>query len=255
MEAIAGRATAKDEVHVGIMTTHDHRRVIAIDGPGAAGKSTVAVAVADELDALLFDTGALYRVVTLLALRTGTSIADGDALAALANRAYIELRPASIDDGRTSDVLLDGEDVTWAIRTPEIDASVSEVSAHAAVRNALLDVQRRIADGIAAVLVGRDIGTVVIPDAGLKIYLDASAEERARRRCLDMRRQGIDIGFDAILEDLRRRDEYDAGRPVSPLRKAADAIAIITDGRDVDDIVSDIVGRARTLGIDAGSPA
>ncbi len=229
--------------------------MIAIDGPGAAGKSTVAVAVADQLDALLFDTGALYRVVTLLALRTGTSISDGEALAGLADAAAIELRPASVDDGRTSDVLLDGEDVTWAIRTPEIDARVSEASAHAAVRDALLDVQRRIADGIAAVLVGRDIGTVVIPDAGLKIYLDASAEERARRRYLDMRRQHIDIGYDAILEDLRHRDEYDASRPVSPLRKAADAIAIVTDDRDVDDIASDIVGRARARGIDAEARA
>jgi CMP/dCMP kinase len=235
------------------MTTYDHRRVIAVDGPGAAGKSTVAVEAADQLDALLFDTGALYRVVTLLALRTGTPISDGEALARLANATAIELRPSSIDDGRTSDVLLDGEDVTWAIRTPEIDASVSEVSAHPAVREALLDVQRRIADGIDAVLVGRDIGTVVIPDAGLKIYLDASAEERARRRYLDMRRRGIDIGFEAILEDLRRRDEYDAGRPVSPLRRADDAIAIVTDGRDVDDIVSEIVGLARARGIGAGA--
>lgn len=235
-------------------TTHDHRRTIAIDGPGAAGKSTVAVEVADQLDALLFDTGALYRVVTLLALRTGTPIGDGDALAGLATAA-IELRPASADDGRTSDVLLDGEDVTWAIRTPEIDADVSEVSAHAAVRDALLDVQRRIADGIDAVLVGRDIGTVVIPDAGLKIYLDASAEERARRRYLDMRRRGIDIVYETILEDLRRRDEYDSGRAVSPLRKAGDAIAIVTDGRDVDDIVHEIVALARERTIGKGARA
>jgi cytidylate kinase len=235
------------------MTTHDHRRVIAIDGPGAAGKSTVAVEVADQLDALLFDTGALYRVVTLLALRTGTRISDGEALAGLADDASIELRPASVDDGRTSDVLVDGEDVTWAIRTPDVDTSVSEVSAHPAVRDALLDIQRRIADGIDAVLVGRDIGTVVIPDAGLKVYLDASAEERARRRYIDMRRRSVDIGYETILEDLRRRDEYDAGRAVSPLRKASDAIAIATDGRDVDDIVHEIVGLARARGIGAGA--
>lgn len=235
------------------MTTYDHRRVIAIDGPGAAGKSTVAVEVADQLDALLFDTGALYRVVTLLALRTGTRISNGEALAGLADAVSIELRAASIDDGRTSDVLVDGEDVTWAIRTPDIDASVSEVSAHPAVRDALLDIQRRIADGIDAVLVGRDIGTVVIPDAGLKVYLDASAEERARRRYLDMRRRSVDIGYETILEDLRRRDEYDTGRAVSPLRKASDAIAIATDGRDVDDIVHEIVGLARARGIGAGA--
>ncbi len=228
------------------METHDHHRVIAIDGPGAAGKSTVAVEVAAEMDALLFDTGALYRVVTLLAHRTGTPIADGEMLARLAADARIELQPSSIDDGRTSDVLLDGEDVTWGIRTPEIDADVSEVSAHPAVRQALLDVQRDIAAGIAAVLVGRDIGTVVIPDAGLKIYLDASAEERARRRYLDMRNRGIDISYAAILEDLQRRDQYDSERTVSPLRKAEDAVMILTDGRDIEDIVQEITSLART---------
>ncbi len=227
------------------MTTYDHHRVIAIDGPGAAGKSTVAVEVSRELAALLFDTGALYRVVTLLAHRTGTPITDGDALARLAADAVIELRPASVDDGRTSDVLLNHEDVTWEIRRPEIDANVSAVSAHAGVREALLDVQREIADGIAAVLVGRDIGTVVVPSAGLKIWLDASAEERARRRYLDMQRRKIDISFPAILEDLRRRDQLDAERPLSPLRRADDAIAIMTDGRDIEDIVQEITSYAQ----------
>ncbi len=227
------------------MTTYDHHRVIAIDGPGAAGKSTVAVEVSRELAALLFDTGALYRVVTLLAHRTGTPITDGDALARLAADAVIELRPASVDDGRTSDVLLNDEDVTWEIRGPGIDANVSAVSAHAGVREALLDVQREIADGIAAVLVGRDIGTVVVPSAGLKIWLDASAEERARRRYLDMQRRKIDISFPAILEDLRRRDQLDAERPLSPLRRADDAIAIMTDGRDIEDIVQEITSYAQ----------
>jgi CMP/dCMP kinase len=227
------------------MTTYDHRRVIAIDGPGAAGKSTVAVEVSRELAALLFDTGALYRVVTLLALRTGIATTDGDALARLAADAVIELRQASVDDGRTSDVLLNDEDVNWEIRRPEIDANVSAVSAHAGVREALLDVQRDIADGIAAVLVGRDIGTVVVPDAGLKIWLDASADERARRRYLDMQRRNIDISFSAILEDLRRRDQLDADRPLSPLRRADDAIAIMTDGRDIEDIVQEITSYAQ----------
>jgi CMP/dCMP kinase len=227
------------------MTTYDHHRVIAIDGPGAAGKSTVAVEVSRELAALLFDTGALYRVVTLLALRTGTPSTDGDTLARLAADAVIELRPSSVDDGRTSDVLLNDEDVTWEIRRPEIDVNVSAVSAHAGVRAALLDVQREIADGITAVLVGRDIGTVVVPGAGLKIWLDASAEERARRRYLDMQRRNIDISFPAILEDLRRRDQLDADRPLSPLRRAEDAIAIMTDGRDIEDIVQEIISYAR----------
>ena len=233
------------------MTAHDHHKVIAIDGPGAAGKSTVAVEVASELDALLFDTGALYRVVTLLARRSGTPADDGAKLANLAAKAGIELRPSSIQDGRTSDVLLNGEDVTWEIRTPEVDATVSEVSAHPGVREALLGVQRDIADGITAVLVGRDIGTVVIPDAGLKIYLDASAEERARRRYIESRKRGVDTTFGAILEDLQRRDQYDSERTLSPLRKADDAVVIETDGRDVEDIVEEITSLARTRHLNA----
>lgn len=236
------------------MTTHDHHRVIAIDGPGAAGKSTVAVGVADELDALLFDTGALYRAVTLRALRAGMPIADGEVLARLAGEARIELRPASVDDGRTSDVLLDGEDVTWAIRRPEIDTNVSAVSAYPAVRQALLDVQREIADGIAAVVVGRDIGTVVIPGAGLKIWLDASAEERARRRYLDMQRQGTDMSYATILAELRRRDQVDTDRAVAPLRRATDAVAIMTDGRDIDDIVHEITQLARARHLSSEAP-
>ncbi|HEV2127396.1 MAG TPA: (d)CMP kinase [Thermomicrobiales bacterium] len=213
----------------------------------------MAAEVADELDSLLFDTGALYRVVTLLALRTGTPIADGDRLAALASEATIELCPATVEDGRTSDVLLDGDDVTWEIRRPEIDANVSAVSAHPQVRGALLDLQREIADGIAAVLVGRDIGTMVIPDAGLKIWLDASVEERARRRYLDMQERGIDMSYSAILEDLRRRDQFDADRPVSPLRRAHDAITIVTDGRDVEDIVHEITELASARQLDTGT--
>ncbi|HYH10896.1 MAG TPA: (d)CMP kinase [Thermomicrobiales bacterium] len=235
------------------MPTYDHHRVIAIDGPGAAGKSTVAVEVADQLDALLFDTGALYRVVTLLALRTGTPTGDGAALARLAATADIQLQPASVSDGRTSDVLLNGEDVTWTIRTPEIDANVSEVAAHLAVRQALLDVQREIADGMAAVLVGRDIGTVVIPNAGLKIYLDASTEERARRRHLEMQNHGVDTSYESILQDLRRRDDYDSKREVSPLRRADDAVVIETDGREVSDIVGEITSLARTRHLNADS--
>lgn len=224
---------------------HDHRKVIAIDGPGAAGKTTVAHQLADHLDILLFDTGALYRAVTLAALREGVDLADEDALARIAKDARIELEPASKDDGRLADVLLDGEDVTWAIRTPEVDANVSQVSAWPAVRAALLGVQRRIADGREVVMVGRDIGTVVTPDAGTKIYLDASVEERARRRCLDLHRQGVETSLAAVLADLRERDFKDSSRSLAPLRAADDAIRIVTDGRPVDDIVSEIERIAR----------
>lgn len=224
------------------MTDHDHRMVIAIDGPGAAGKSTVARELADRLEVLLFDTGALYRAVTLAALQRGLDTGDADRLATLAADATIDLRPPTRQDGRVADVLLDGEDVTWELRTPEVDANVSRVSAHPEVRQALLGVQRRIADGNRVVMVGRDIGTVVTPSAGTKIYLDASAEERARRRYHDLRHQGVDTSFQAVLADLQERDYKDSHRATAPLRPADDAIRIDTDGRSVDDIVSTIEG-------------
>jgi cytidylate kinase len=216
---------------------HDHRKVIAIDGPGAAGKTTVARHLADQLGILLFDTGALYRAVTLAALRSNADLNDEAAIARIAATSHIDLRPASAEDGRHADVLLDGEDVTWAVRAPEVDANVSQVAAWPAVREALLDVQRRIADGAKLVMVGRDIGTVVIPDAGTKIYLDASAEERARRRYHDLRIQGVDTDFISVLDDLRERDYKDSTRATAPLRASEDAIRIDTDGLSIDDIV------------------
>jgi cytidylate kinase len=224
------------------MTDHDHRLVIAIDGPGAAGKSTVARELADRLEVLLFDTGALYRAITLAALRKGIGPGDATRLTKLAKDSRIDLKPASVEDGRLADVLLNGIDVTWDLRTPDVDANVSRVSAHPEVRTALLGVQRKIADGSRVVMVGRDIGTVVTPRAGTKIYLDASVEERARRRYHDLRHQGVDTTFSAVLEDLQERDYKDSSRVTAPLRAADDAIRIVTDGRSVDDIVSTIEG-------------
>lgn len=219
------------------MTDHDHQRVIAIDGPGAAGKSTVARYLADQLGILLFDTGALYRAVTLAALRQNLRLSDEAALARLAANAHIDLKPASVEDGRLADVFLDGEDITWQIRSPEVDANVSRVAAYPAVREALLAVQRKIADGSEVVMVGRDIGTVVTPDAGTKIYLDASVEERARRRYHDLRKQGVDTNFRSVMDDLRERDYKDSSRVTAPLRAADDAVLIDTDGLSVDEIV------------------
>ncbi len=228
------------------MTVLDHHRVIAIDGPGAAGKSTVALKLAEHLGALLFDTGALYRAVTLASLRVGIPGADAGALATLANAIRIEIRPASVADSRQIDVLLDGEDVTWAIRSPEIDARVSEVAAHPQVRDALLPVQREIADGTMAVLVGRDIGTVVIPGAGTKVYLDASTAERARRRLIELGERGIPCTYESVFRDLERRDAYDSKRDTSPLRAAPDALVIATDGRSIEEIVNEIETTVRS---------
>jgi len=221
--------------------TLDHRQVIAIDGPGAAGKSTVARVIAERTGAMLFDTGALYRAVTLLAVRKGVAGADGASLASLARTHRIEVLPPSVSDGRQVDVLLDGEDVTWDLRTAEIDSRVSEVSAHPQVRQELLGLQRTIADGVRVVMVGRDIGTVVVPDAGVKVYLDASTEERARRRFNELRGRGVEADYERVLADLAARDAWDSSRETAPLTIAADATLVQTDGRTVDEIVNEIV--------------
>lgn len=224
---------------------HDHRQVIAIDGPGAAGKTTVAAEVAHHLDALLFDTGAIYRAVTLEAMRREIATDDSEALEHLARTVTIHLQPPTQNDGRQVDVWLNGEDVTWEIRTPEIDANVSAVSAHHGVREALLATQREIADNARVVMVGRDIGTVVVPDAGVKIYLDASSEERARRRVLDLQAKGIDRAFEEVLEDLLARDAYDSGRETAPLKAADNAVIIDSDGKSIEEVVAEIEAIAR----------
>lgn len=223
-----------------------HQRVIAIDGPAAAGKSTVARLLADRLGALLFDTGALYRAVALAALRSGVAPEDEKTLSRIATDAQISVRPPSLQDGRLYDVWLNGEDVTWSVREPEVSAIVSRVAEHADVRAALLPLQRRIASSGPVVMVGRDIGTVVVPDAGLKVYLDASVEERARRRFREGSQRGSSQDFEAVLQETRRRDAIDSGRRTAPLRPASDAVQIDTDGVPVERIVAEIEELART---------
>ncbi len=222
------------------MNTTASNHIIAIDGPAAAGKSTVARTLADELGALLFDTGALYRAVTLLALRASIPAADGAALAALANASEISVRPPSVDDGRQYDVLLDGEDVTWQLRAAAVDSMVSPVATHPDVRNALLSVQRDIARQGKVVMVGRDIGTVVVPDASVKVLLVASPEERARRRSQELLDRGVPGRFEDVLAEIASRDDVDSGRDVAPLRPAADAIVVATDGLSVPEVVAQI---------------
>jgi CMP/dCMP kinase len=232
----------------------DHQRVIAIDGPAAAGKSTVARLLADRLGALLFDTGALYRAVALAAVRSGVSPDDENTLSRIAADAQISIRPPSVRDGRHYDVYLDGEDVTWSVREPEVGAIVSRVAEHAAVRAALLPLQRRIASRGQVVMVGRDIGTVVVPDAGLKVYLDASPEERARRRFRERSQRASTQGFEAVLEETRQRDAIDSGRQTAPLRPASDAVQIDTDGIPIDRIVAEIEELARNRRDATGAP-
>ncbi|MFZ2360370.1 MAG: (d)CMP kinase [Anaerolineae bacterium] len=215
--------------------------VIAIDGPAASGKSTVGKAVADRLGYLYFDTGAMYRAVTWLALEQRVPVADEARVTALAEAADIDVLPAVLDDGRQYTVLVDGQDVTWAIREPAVANSVSQVSAYPGVRAAMVAQQRRLASRGRMVMVGRDIGTVVLPDAPLKVYLDASAEERARRRWLEEQARGGLRPFEAVLSEVRRRDEIDSTRAVAPLRPASDAVVVDSTALTIEQVVEQVL--------------
>jgi len=214
---------------------------IAIDGPAASGKSTVGERLAKVLGYLFFDTGVMYRAVTWAALRRLGAVDDETAVTHLAESVQVDVRPPSKADGRQADVLLDGEDVTWEIRHKDVDANVSRVAAYPGVRRAMTQQQRRIGLRGRVVMIGRDITTVVLPEAEAKIYLDASVEERARRRYLERKARGENVDFDEILESLRQRDYVDSTREVAPLRIAEDAIVINTDGMDVEDVVAKIL--------------
>lgn len=217
---------------------------ITIDGPAASGKSTVGRLLADRLGYLYFDTGATYRAVTLLALERGLDPDDGAGLGRVAAAAEIDLRPpaAGDEDGRHYSVLVDGRDVTWEIRHHLVDQHVSRVAAHPAVRRALTEQQRRIGLRGQVVLVGRDIGTVVLPEAPLKIYLDASAEERARRRHRESAERGGTEQFETLLHALRERDRFDSSRADAPLRAAEDAVWIDCDRMSAEEVVEEILG-------------
>jgi cytidylate kinase len=231
-------------------------RTIAIDGPAASGKSTIGASLAQELGYVYFDTGVMYRAVTWGALQRGISIEDEDAVTRLSEVLHIEVTKPTARDGRQYTVYADGEDVTWDLRRVEVDQHVSPVSAYPGVRRSLVAQQRRIAAEGAIVMVGRDIGTVVLPEAELKVYLDAVVGERARRRYLEVAQRRTpdaalgnheqDAEYVAIRDALARRDRIDSSREVSPLRPAKDAIIIDTSQMTIEQVlgrVLELVGR------------
>lgn len=215
--------------------------IIAIDGPAASGKSTLGRRLADALGYLFFDTGVMYRAVTWAALQRGLDLQDEAAVTHLAETTEIDVRQPSREDGRMYDIWVEGRDITWEIRRPEVDRNVSLVASYGGVRQALSAQQRRIGLRGQVVMVGRDIGTVVLPEADLKIYLDASAEERARRRYQEIIARGETADYERILADVRRRDEIDSTRDVAPLRPADDAVHINSDGATADDVFEQVL--------------
>ncbi|MGI6380638.1 MAG: (d)CMP kinase [Anaerolineae bacterium] len=214
---------------------------VAIDGPAASGKSTVGARLAHRLGYLYFDTGVMYRAVTWAALDRGVAIDDEEAITRLAEELEIRVLRPTLDDGRQYTVLADGRDITWDIRSPEVNQGVSPVSAYLGVRRALTARQRAIGADGGVVMVGRDIGTVVLPKAEIKVYLDASLHERARRRHLEDLRRGKASDMAEVIRDLRRRDRIDSTRAAAPLRPADDAIILDSTNLTADQVVERIV--------------
>jgi len=219
--------------------------VIAIDGPAASGKSTLGLRLANALGYLFFDTGVMYRAVTWLALQRGIDVRDEAALTALAEKTQIDVAPASKSDGRACDVLVDGQDITWEIRRRKVESNVSRVSAYRGVRSALSQQQRRIGQRGRIVMVGRDIGTVVLPEADLKIYLDATAEQRARRRYDEIIARGAQADYNEILAKVIERDRIDSTRDVAPLKAAEDAIVLDSDKLTADEVLEQVLALCR----------
>ena len=209
---------------------------VAIDGPASSGKSTISKLIAKENHFVYLDTGAMYRVVTLAVLRNKISIDDHEAIEKLVQTIEIGF---SMQDGKQS-VFMNGEDVTDEIRSLEVTKNVSAVSALKEVRTRLVHLQREIAENHSIIMDGRDIGTVVLPQAEIKIFLVASVEERAKRRFVENQEKGIEMSYEELVEDIRRRDHIDSTRKESPLRKAEDAIEIDTTTMTIEDVVKTV---------------
>lgn len=218
--------------------------IIAIDGPAGSGKSTVAREVARRLGFTYLDSGAMYRAVTLTAIEAGVDLADGAALGAIAEAIAIELRRREHDNAQ---VIVDGRDVSDAIREPRVTGASSTVAAHPEVRSAMLDKQRALIASGNYVVEGRDIGTVVAPDAPVKAFLTADASERARRRAAELERHGVSIEHDEVRSAIEQRDMLDSTRSAAPLRQADDAELIDTTGLSADAVADRIVALAERV--------
>ncbi|HEY5952508.1 MAG TPA: (d)CMP kinase [Kofleriaceae bacterium] len=212
------------------------RIVVTIDGPAGAGKSTVAKQLARRLGYRLLDTGAIYRAVALLAQRKGVAWSDAEACAVVARDLDISYQFI----GDKNHVFIAGEDVSAAIRTPEISQGASQVSAHPPVRAALMDIQRRVAEGGGLVVEGRDTGTVVFPSAEAKFFLTATVEERARRRVAELAASGAPVDYNHTLQEIRERDERDAGRDVAPMKPADDAVLVDSSTQTIEQVVENL---------------
>lgn len=227
-------------MHILLIFADMNKLIIAIDGPSASGKSTTARLVAEQLGYIYIDTGAMYRAATVAWLRSGLEVND-DAAPKLMDSIFIELKQ-SPDGQRT---FLNGEDVSDAIRLPEVTKLVSPVSALALVREKLVEQQRAMGAAGGVVMDGRDIGTVVFPDAELKIFLIASIEARAERRAKELSEKGLVFSLEEIKQQLAARDAYDSGRAISPLKKAQDAIEIDTSDLTIGQQVNKIIDLAK----------
>ena len=221
-------------------------RTVAIDGPAGAGKSTIGALVAERLGYTFLDTGAMYRAVALAALRRNIDPNDAERLAALARQIRIAIGPPTVRDGRAYTVLLDGADVTWDLRRDDVDGIVSQVARIPQVRDAMVEQQRDIAKRGRIVMVGRDIGTVVLPEAERKVFLTASAAERARRREEELAARGEKRSRQDLLAEILRRDELDSKRTVAPLKAASDAILVETDGLSVGEALDRVLQVTRS---------
>jgi len=219
----------------------DSPKTIAIDGPAASGKSSIGKELANILGYLFLDTGLMYRAVTWAALNQNIKMSDEKKVNEVAHQIKIEIKPTSHKDDRQCDVFVDNQDVSWLIRSQKVNDNVSQISAYAGVREAMTTQQRLFGKQGNIVMVGRDIGTVVLPDADIKIFLEASVEERAQRRYKEVLEHKGPETYQEILASMKRRDEIDSQRSLAPLKPAKDAIIISTDNKNKEQVIQEIL--------------